>query len=559
MKDKNKILFKEYLELYETIFSFSNTKRSDLLVEVIYLLLEYQKLGYLYIDTKDMNKSINNILITEEHIKEIYRNNWHKIKESPLVISSNKIFSKNNYKQLNIILDILEKKNQSENTLLSSGVLTFNNKLDKYQLQAIRLLSTHKVILIDGGPGTGKTSTIINILMNLVKENKSINIGISAPTGKAVKRLKESIDILNLNINEKVLSSKSFMTLHKWLSTKDSISSEIKTLSKLDVFIVDEMSMVDLDIFRDLITRLNYKSTLILVGDKNQLPPIESGSIWNYLINNLNNCGLVRLIKTYRNSGDIRTLSSYIKDNKIKLFINLITNLSEESNVQYTNTSNIELPINIMNSIKKGQLYLLEKTKELQSKIKVSQTYDFSKHNLISGITSQIFNYINNNIILCRTNIGTWGTEEVHKKILGNESLVDLKSCIEGTPILCTKNQDDLGLSNGDIGFIISINKTKKILFNILSEDNEPIISLVDPSISSFFTPALALTIHKAQGSESDNITVLWNEDLKKLLSTKSDISYELKVEHEKQLLYTAITRAKNKLELFSFKDEINN
>ena len=119
-----------------------------------------------------------------------------------------------------------------------------------------------------------------------------------------------------------------------------------------------------------------------------------------------------------------------------------------------------------------------------------------------------------------------------------------------GTPVMCGKNQPDIGLSNGDIGILIGDEKNRKVIFKVFSESSDTCYQVINTARLKQIEPALALTIHKAQGSEAQEVMLLWpnepNHPFLKKEVTASEKTYE------SRLLYTAITRAKQRVDLFS-------
>ena len=96
--------------------------------------------------------------------------------------------------------------------------------------------------------------------------------------------------------------------------------------------------------------------------------------------------------------------------------------------------------------------------------------------------------------------------------VFGQKKSYDLKTLKEGVPIMCTKNNNELGLSNGDIGVLIGLEKERKYLFRKFNDNNEQIVTLIDPSNLENVVPAIAITIHKSQGSESEKVSILWSQ-----------------------------------------------
>ena len=121
----------------------------------------------------------------------------------------------------------------------------------------------------------------------------------------------------------------------------------------------------------------------------------------------------------------------------------------------------------------------------------------------------------------------------------------------EGTPVICGENQSEIHLSNGDIGIVVGEGDKKRLLFRFNSNDQGQVINLIHPARVRKLDPAFAITIHKAQGSESNNVICLWPDKLHK--DSKAILSIQGKQEdqdYQRKLLYTAITRAKKRFDL---------
>ena len=118
---------------------------------------------------------------------------------------------------------------------------------------------------------------------------------------------------------------------------------------------------------------------------------------------------------------------------------------------------------------------------------------------------------------------------------------------------MCTENNNELGISNGDIGVVIGEGNFRKYLFRKFNKFNNQVAALIEPNKLENIVPAVALTIHKSQGSESDKVFVLWNQNLSKsnFINKDNQKKIILKDNFEKRLFYTAITRAKKNLTLY--------
>ena len=142
------------------------------------------------------------------------------------------------------------------------------------QREAIRKAMTENCLVLTGGPGTGKTTTVNAILQLL--ENQAERVALCAPTGRAAKRLSE-------------LTGRKASTIHRLLEVDYtggvvSFIHNDKNLLKCDVVILDEMSMVDVKLFQALVTALRYSCRIIMVGDADQLPSVGPGNLLGEII-----------------------------------------------------------------------------------------------------------------------------------------------------------------------------------------------------------------------------------------------------------------------------------
>jgi exodeoxyribonuclease V alpha subunit len=187
------------------------------------------------------------------------------------------------------------------------------------QMMAALTALDRALVIVSGGPGTGKTTTVIKMLtLLLASETRPLRIGLAAPTGKAAMRLSESIgaslerlkvpDALRLRIPD------SAMTLHRLLGVQKHSPqfrhNHARPLEQ-DVVVVDEASMVDLAMMSKLVDALKPGCRLILLGDKDQLASVESGAVLGDLINSLPG-NSIELKKTYRFDDTIKRLAADI-------------------------------------------------------------------------------------------------------------------------------------------------------------------------------------------------------------------------------------------------------
>ena len=165
--------------------------------------------------------------------------------------------------------------------------------LDERQMLAVKTALRKDLLLLTGGPGTGKTRTIVAIIIAVLNRNANLSIALAAPTGKAAFRMRESIlsSLESLGLEDSLrlalLECSRSTTLHRLLGTKfgsvDFLRNQDNPLHH-DLVIIDEASMVDLPLMSKLCASLRDETKLVLVGDADQLSPVQGGAVFNGLI-----------------------------------------------------------------------------------------------------------------------------------------------------------------------------------------------------------------------------------------------------------------------------------
>ena len=546
-------------DLIVDMYKFNKKKYGNFIKDVLKILLEFEKNGETIIDVE--NRLIFFELLEDgwpyKHLKVLEDTGLVNSDNSPFVLIDKKLslakWSGKIDRVMSSFLKIIDK-----NILLNS-IIDNDNKIDHIK----NIFEYSNLVFLQGGPGTGKTTLIINFILKILKNENFLNIGISAPTGKATARLKESLnEQKNISLS-KFLDQIECQTLHRWIFNTHNKSLKLKfKLKELDIFIIDEMSMVNIDLIESVLHLLAKDCKVILVGDKNQLSPVNNCSIWNYLFeysdNNLIKSCTVNLNKTFRNSGDIQLISSLIFKNNDLLFnkkINDLEQVVKPKDVNIYKCVDNNIPKNLFNSIKNYLNKLKNSTANLSKK---DYIFDNNICDLMiqeRDLVSKILLDLQSQLILCEKNTGIWSVEYLNEIIFGKKNPYSLETLDEGVPIMCTKNNNELGLSNGDIGVLIGLNHQRKYLFRKFNDNNEQIVELIDPSNLENVVPAIALTIHKSQGSESDRVSILWskqtqrNQYLKKIKTDNKNIFF--RDNYERRLFYTATTRAKKFLDIY--------
>ena len=541
---------------------------NEALIDVVNVLMDGLSRGDVYIDMKESPKNLE--LKYKDwpsiHMKALLESGWTKEDNSPIVLNGDLISWRRTHNEIVETINKILLRNQTINHLSKESSVRIEAKnlehLNIQQIDAVNLVKSEQIILLSGGPGTGKTSTILQMLLEALTRNPTLSIAMAAPTGKAAKKLKDTIQAGIEDFDDPIkdkLSNIPSKTLHKWLEAgPNGFRRNSQRLLKLDLIVIDEMSMVDLSTINGLLDALTKSCQIILVGDPDQLLPIGSGGIWQILQEKETKTNFqsnsVKLTKSYRNKGDIALLRNILKDKGVDAFWQLLSMTEDSTNTLHYLSSLKSIPDPVVRTLVSYRKKLKELTENCinyipdkawqSSMIEVDQSVEIQK----------LFKFIDNLLILCPQRYGPWGVKKIHEFVLGKRFEKEVHKWGEGTPIMAKSNQPEIGLANGDVGVIIGNGEKRRFLFNVFSEEQRLVTRLINPSRLNRYDAAYAMTIHKAQGSEADQVLLLWPTTSK--VSEEKTFNKFYSDDYEKRMLYTAITRAKKQLLVITNKEE---
>ena len=498
---------------------------------IIYILTQKAiNFGHVYYPKDKLTEEVSSLIgIEKDLIEPIYMN---------LLLSSD-IVVDNSFDEPNIYLDYLYISESYIASKLAKMALNEDFKilfniekevkksiesqlirLSEIQIDAIKSCFEENISIITGGPGTGKT-TIINTISKIFLEN-GYNISLCAPTGRAAKRIEETTGI-------------EAKTIHRMLGYIPSSYDDIGHFEynednplETDLIIIDEMSMVDVVLFEKLLRGIKDNTKLIIVGDVDQLPSVGAGNVLKDLINS-NKIKYTKLIDIFRQSKNSNII---VNAHKINNGQEPILN-EKNSDFFFLNT---DAPSNTRNVV----------VDLISRRLPKAYGYDFSKDIQI----------------LTQSRKGICGVFELNKLLqdilnpkteASDEILVGNKLFRVNDKVMQTKNnynlsfvddegEENFGVYNGDMGHIIFIDKSSNKL--TVEMDDKRLIEYSLEDLDNLEL-AYAITIHKSQGSEFKSVIIPMFDGYK-LLQTRN-------------LLYTAITRAKENIVLVGDKNVMNN
>ena len=541
---------------------------NEALIDVVNVLMDGLSRGDVYIDMREIPKNLELKYKgwPSFHKKVLLESGWTKGDKSPIVLNGELISWRRTHNEIKETIHKILVRNQSINKLSKEFHVRINSKnlkhLNIQQIEAVNLVESEQIILLSGGPGTGKTSTILQMLLQALTKNPTLVIAMAAPTGKAAKKLKDTIQVGIEDFEDTLkdkLSNIPSKTLHKWLEAgPNGFRRNSKRLLNLDLIVVDEMSMVDLSTINGLLDSLPKSCQIILVGDPDQLLPIGSGGIWQILHDKGTKTNFqsnsVKLTKSYRNKGDIALLRNTLKDKGVDAFWDLLSMKEDSSNTSHYLSSLKSIPDKVVSTLFNYRKKLKELTENCINYIP-TEAWQSSMNEVNQSVEIiKLFKFIDNLLILCPQKYGPWGVKKIHEFLLGNKFEEEVHKWEQGTPIMARSNQPEIGLANGDVGIIIGNGKKRRFLFNVFSEEQRLVTRLINPSRLNMYDAAYAMTIHKAQGSEADQVLLLWPSTSK--FTEDHTLKNFYSDDNEKRMLYTAITRAKKQLLVITNKEE---
>jgi exodeoxyribonuclease V alpha subunit len=459
-----------------------------------------------------------------------------------------------------------------------------------WQKLACALATRGAFSIITGGPGTGKTTTVVRLLALLqspaVERGKPLRIRLAAPTGKAAARLTESIShqVQSLQVPEQVRQKipSDVTTVHRLLVSRPGtrhFRHHAGNPLPLDVLVVDEASMIDLEMMANLLDALPPHARMVLLGDKDQLASVEAGAVLGDLCRDaeagmyspqtqtwLESVSGEDLSKSGLQQGDnvqhalaqqvvmLRHSRRFVAGSGIGQLAKLVNQQQDQDarsllvHGDYKDLFSLALKgeqdralsrllLDGHGSGPQGYRHYLgvmhaQRPQDLTS-IDDPRCVDWAR---------KVLNAFDEFQLLCAVRKGPWGVEGLNQRITQTLFAAQLiesdQQWYEGRPVLMTRNDYGLGLMNGDIGIALRLpegapeENRQALRVAFPRNDGSGGVRFVLPSRLNDVETVYAMTVHKSQGSEFAHTALILPEALNPVLT--------------KELIYTGITRAKN-------------
>jgi exodeoxyribonuclease V alpha subunit len=403
---------------------------------------------------------------------------------------------------------------------------------DEQRAASVRAASAWTTVLT-GGPGTGKTTTVAGLLALLAEQAGASGappprIALTAPTGKAAARLQEAVtrELARLPAADRDrVGSVQAVTLHRLLGTRRDNGTRFRhhrgNRLPHDVVVVDESSMVSLTLMTRLVEAIRPESRLVLVGDPDQLASVEAGAVLADLVAGLaghDPSPVVRLATTHRFGEEIGALAAALREGSSEAVLDVLRGGAAE--VEYVESD--------------------DPAALLRPRV-VEAAVDVRRH-AEDGDAAAAVAALDRHRLLCAHRDGPYGVHHWNRQVEHwlTEAAGDplYEPMYVGRPLLVTANDYGLGVYNGDAGVVVRTADGPRAVIN----GSQGLADFATSRMSDVET-MFATTIHKSQGSQAKEVTVLLPPPESRLLT--------------RELFYTAVTRAQAKVRVVGTEESV--
>ncbi|TNJ32912.1 exodeoxyribonuclease V subunit alpha [Arenimonas terrae] len=409
---------------------------------------------------------------------------------------------------------------------------------DGEQRQAVRAVGGRRLFVLTGGPGTGKTTTVLRMLLRLQRDGLAgQGVAVAAPTGKAAQRLVQSLRQEAERLRAHLppdwqpeldsLPTADALTVHRLLAyspTRNAYTRGPDSPIEAGVVVVDEASMLDLAQLRALLRALRPEAALVLVGDADQLNPVGAGSVLMDLVAVLEAQGapeLVRLRHSFRADTRLVPVNEAVRAGDGAALATALAAAGERAALHA-----VEAPAALAREVRRWTDTLAEAGPPAPL--------------AASGSATPALRALAARQLLCALRDGPFGADAmnaaIERQLRQRWNVPADQTWFAGRMVMVTRNDYGARLFNGDVGLCLAGDDgTLQVWF----ESAEGGARGFAPGALPAHEPAWAITVHKSQGSEYGHVAVLLPPDPEHRILSR-------------QLLYTALSRAKHAVEIWA-------
>jgi len=426
-----------------------------------------------------------------------------------------------------------------------------------WQKVACAVAARGRFTLITGGPGTGKTTTVVRLLALLQSQSaQPLRTALAAPTGKAAARLGESIAqaLQQLPVSMQAHIPTQAQTLHKLLQVRSGLRSSAPPALALDVVVVDEASMVDLALMARLLAAVPVSARLILLGDKDQLASVEAGAVMGQLCDGAAAGGYSPATVRWVAEAAGQDISAWAGASGALAQQTVMLRHSH----RFAADSVIGQWASAVNAGDRAAVAalwdtappwaaegLVSVTRLRVGHIGAMALSALVRHGWADWLAAltpardaqavDLLRLFGRFQVLCALRDGPWGVRVLNQQIAHMLGFA-AEGWYAGRPVMVTRNDYNLGLMNGDVGLCLDTERGLRVAFAQADAAGQASVRWVLPSRLDAVETVFAMTVHKSQGSEFDHVALVLPDRAAPVLT--------------RELLYTGITRAKQRLTL---------
>ncbi len=391
------------------------------------------------------------------------------------------------------------------------------------QRAAAKVALSQGLTVLTGGPGPGKTTTVARLLALLAEQaalagRPTPRIALAAPTGKAAARLQEAVQLQIDELDEQDrtrLTGLQATTLHRLLGARPDTSSRFRhhrgNRLPHDVIVVDETSMVSLTMMARLLEAVRPQTRLLLVGDPDQLASVEAGAVLADLVDGLGADRVASLRTSHRFGAAIGELAAAIRAGDANTALEVLR--AGDEHIEWLTSAASLRDVLLPQALRLREACVLGDAATAAATLEEHRLLCAHRHGP-SGVTH-------------------WN-RQVERWLTGATGEPLWSTWYAGRPILVTANDYGLKLYNGDTGVTVAAPDGLRVAIGALSFAPGRLVEVETMH---------AMTIHKSQGSQADEVTVLLPSEDSRLLT--------------RELFYTAVTRAKSRVRVVGSETEV--